>query len=164
VTEGRCFEELSSATTGSATRVSEHQWQGQRQVQGREQRRRQRTAPVPEAATVPGHGHRPPVAVTDKAIAEHWLLPKTSPSPQTPTHAPHNQPVRPDAKPCENRTMAQRVLVHISRSEQRVVDPDDVYCLVATGGETEVRLRGRTPLIDMRPLGEVLTGARSAVP
>jgi hypothetical protein len=43
--------------------------------------------------------------------------------------------------------MAQRVLVHISRSEQRVVDPDDVYCLVATGGETEVRLRGRTPLI-----------------
>jgi DNA-binding LytR/AlgR family response regulator len=52
--------------------------------------------------------------------------------------------------------MAQRVLVHISRSEQRVIDPDDVYCLVATGGETEVRLRGRTPLIDIRPLGELL--------
>jgi DNA-binding LytR/AlgR family response regulator len=52
--------------------------------------------------------------------------------------------------------MAQRVLVHISRSEQRVVDPDDVYCLVANGGETEVRLRGRTPLVDIRPLGELL--------
>jgi endonuclease YncB( thermonuclease family) len=92
------------------------------------------------------------------------MAPQTNPSPQIPTHAPHDQPVRPDTKPCENRTTAQRVLVHISRSEQRVVDPDDVYCLVATGGETEVRLRGRTPLIDMRPLGEVLTGARSAVP
>jgi hypothetical protein len=52
--------------------------------------------------------------------------------------------------------MAQRVLVHISRSEQRVIDPDDVYCLVANGGETEVRLRGRTPLVDIRPLGELL--------
>jgi hypothetical protein len=31
--------------------------------------------------------------------------------------------------------MAQRVLVHISRSEQRVIDPDGVYCLVATGGD-----------------------------
>jgi hypothetical protein len=50
--------------------------------------------------------------------------------------------------------MAQRVLVHISRSEQRVLDPADVYCLVATGGETEVRQRGRTPLVDIRPLGE----------
>jgi DNA-binding LytR/AlgR family response regulator len=57
--------------------------------------------------------------------------------------------------------MAQRVLVHISRSEQRVIDPDDVYCLVATGGETEVRLRGRTPLIDMRPPGEVLPSFES---
>jgi DNA-binding LytR/AlgR family response regulator len=81
---------------------------------------------------------------------------QNQPLPQTPTHAPHDQPVRPDTKPCENRTMAQRVLVYISRREQRVVDPGDVYCLVATGGETEVRMRGRTPLIDIHPLGEVL--------
>jgi hypothetical protein len=46
--------------------------------------------------------------------------------------------------------------VHISRSEERVVDPDDVYSLGATGGETEARLRGRTPLVDIRPLGELL--------
>jgi DNA-binding LytR/AlgR family response regulator len=48
-----------------------------------------------------------------------------------------------------------RVVIHISRSEQRVLDPDDVYCLHARGGETEVRLRSRTPLVDVRPLGEV---------
>jgi DNA-binding LytR/AlgR family response regulator len=83
-------------------------------------------------------------------------LPPIDPSPQTLTHAPHDQPVRLDTKPRENRTMAQRALVHISRSEQRVIDPDDVYCIVATGGETEVRLCGRAPLIDIRPLGELL--------
>jgi len=46
-------------------------------------------------------------------------------------------------------------MIHISRSEQRVLDPDDVYCLHSRGGETEIRLRSRTPLIDLRPLGEV---------
>jgi len=50
---------------------------------------------------------------------------------------------------------AHRVLVHISRSEHRVLDPDDVFFLKARGGQTEVRLRSRTPLIDLRPLGEV---------
>jgi hypothetical protein len=63
------------------------------------------------------------------------MPPPTNPSPQEPAHGPHDQPVRLDTKPCENRTMAQRVLVHISRSEQRVIDPDGVYCLVATGGD-----------------------------
>ncbi len=48
-----------------------------------------------------------------------------------------------------------RVLIHISRSEHRVLDPDDVYHLRARGGETEVRLRSRTPLVDVRPIGEV---------
>ena len=48
-----------------------------------------------------------------------------------------------------------RVVIHISRSEQRVLDPDDVYCLHARGGETEVRLRSSTPLVDVRPLGEL---------
>ena len=49
----------------------------------------------------------------------------------------------------------RRVLVHTSRKEHRVIDPDDVYYLRAQGGETEVRLRSRTPLVDIRPIGEV---------
>ena len=48
-----------------------------------------------------------------------------------------------------------RILIHISRSEHRVLDPDDVYYLRASGGETEIRLRSRTPLIDVMPIGEV---------
>ena len=51
---------------------------------------------------------------------------------------------------------AHRILIHISRSEHRVLDPDDVYYLRAKGGETEVRLRSRTPLVDVRPIGEVM--------
>ena len=48
-----------------------------------------------------------------------------------------------------------RVLIHISRSEHRVLDPEDVYYLRARGGETGVRRRSRTSLIDVRPIGEV---------
>ena len=48
-----------------------------------------------------------------------------------------------------------RILIHISRSEHRVLDPDDVYFLRASVGETEVRLRSSTPLVDVRPIGEV---------
>jgi len=47
------------------------------------------------------------------------------------------------------------ILVHISRSEHRVLDPNDVYFLRASGVETEIRMRSRTPLIDVRPIGEV---------
>lgn len=47
------------------------------------------------------------------------------------------------------------MIVHVSRSEHRVLDPEDVYFLCAKGGETEVRLRSRTPLVDVRPLGEL---------
>lgn len=36
-----------------------------------------------------------------------------------------------------------------------MLDPEDVYFLRAKGGETEVRLRSRTPLVDVRPLGEL---------
>ena len=59
-------------------------------------------------------------------------------------------------KSCYNADMApHRILIHISRSEHRVLDPDDVYFLRASGGETEIRLRSRTPLVDVRPIGEV---------
>jgi hypothetical protein len=91
--------------------------------------------------------------VTDQAVAKHRWLPPTSPSPQTPIRAPHDQPVRPDTKPYENRTMARRVFVYISRSEWRVVDPDGVYCLVATSVETRghssSRRRFRTMLDEL---------------
>ena len=50
----------------------------------------------------------------------------------------------------------RRILIRISRSEHRVLDPDDAYYLRASGGETEVRLRSRTPLVDVRPIGEVV--------
>lgn len=64
--------------------------------------------------------------------------------------------MRQDAKSCYNVDMTPtRLLIHISRSEQRAIDPDDVYCLRARGGETEVRLRSRTPLVDVRPIGEI---------
>lgn len=64
--------------------------------------------------------------------------------------------MREKTKSCYKPRMAShRVLIHISRSEHRVLDPDDVYCLRSRGGETEIRLRSKTPLIDVRPIGEV---------
>ncbi len=57
---------------------------------------------------------------------------------------------------CYKVSMAvSRVVVHVSRSEHRALDPEHVYYLRAKGGETEVRLRSRTPLVDVRPIGEV---------
>ena len=39
---------------------------------------------------------------------------------------------------CYKTGMApRRVLIHISRYEHRVLDPDDMYYLQARGGETE---------------------------
>ena len=55
----------------------------------------------------------------------------------------------------EEEMGVRRVLVHVSQTEHRVVDPDDVYFLQAAGGETEVRLRSRAPLVDLRPIGDV---------
>ena len=82
--------------------------------------------------------------------------PKTSSYAKTPAHAGYHQTMREATKSCYNADMApHRILIHISRSEHRVLDPDGVYFLRASGGETEIRLRSRTPLVDVRPIGEV---------
>lgn len=48
-----------------------------------------------------------------------------------------------------------RFLVRLSRTEHRVVDPADIYLVEAHGDESHVRLRGRRPLVDIRPLGDL---------
>ena len=45
-----------------------------------------------------------------------------------------------------------RVVLHVSDGERRVVDPADVYFLEAQDEDTLVRLRSARPLVDMRPL------------
>ncbi len=82
--------------------------------------------------------------------------PDTDAFARKPAHAVSRQPVRVVTKSWDKAgVVPHRILVHISRSEHRVLDPDDVYYLRARGGETEVRLRSRTPLVDVRPIGEV---------
>ena len=82
--------------------------------------------------------------------------PKTSSFGKQPACAVFRQPVRVVTRSCYKPEMAlHRILIYISHSEHRVLDPDYVYYLQARGGETEVRLRSRTPLIDVRPIGEV---------
>lgn len=49
-----------------------------------------------------------------------------------------------------------KALLHMAGRLCRVVDADDIYYLEAQGDETDVRLRGRRPLRDVRSLGEVL--------
>ena len=81
---------------------------------------------------------------------------KTNSFAKRPAPAVYRQSVRVATKSCYNPDMApHRILIHISRSEHRVLDPDDVYYLRASGGETEIRMRSRTPLVDVRPIGEV---------
>ena len=93
--------------------------------------------------------------------ALRWLRrasrrPRTSSFATRPTRAIDRQSVCAETKSCYKMGMAAlRILVHLSRSEQRVLDPDEVYYLRARGGETEVRLRSRTPLVDVRPIGEL---------
>jgi DNA-binding LytR/AlgR family response regulator len=50
----------------------------------------------------------------------------------------------------------ERVVVELSETEHRVLDPADVYFLAGAGARTEIRLRGREPLVDVRELGEVV--------
>jgi DNA-binding LytR/AlgR family response regulator len=81
---------------------------------------------------------------------------KTSSFAKQPAHVACDQPVRAATKSRYNDGLApHRILIHISSSEHRVLDRDDVYYLRAGGGESEIRLRSRTPLIDVRPIGEV---------
>jgi len=49
----------------------------------------------------------------------------------------------------------QRFLIHLSRTEHRVVDPEDIFFVQAQGDESHVRLRGRRLLVDIRPLGDL---------
>lgn len=49
-----------------------------------------------------------------------------------------------------------KILVHLKDRRRRVVDADDVYYLEARRDETDVRLRGARPLLDVRSLGEVM--------
>ncbi len=82
--------------------------------------------------------------------------PNTGPFARRPDHAVFRQHVRAVTRSFYKAGMAShRILIHISRSEHRVLDPDDVCLLRARGGGTEVRLRSRTPLVDVRPIGEV---------
>ena len=75
----------------------------------------------------------------------------------TPARAVNHQSVRAVTKSCYNTiNVPNRILIHISRTEHRVLDPIDVYFLNARGGETEVRLRSRQPLVDVRPIGDVM--------
>ncbi len=75
---------------------------------------------------------------------------------RTPGQTLDRQVIRGTTKLWYNIFMApSRILVHISRTEHRVLDPTDVYFLRARGGETEVRLRSRTLLVDVRPIGDV---------
>ena len=52
--------------------------------------------------------------------------------------------------------MLDRVVLHLSDGMRRVVDPADVYYLEARDDDTRVRLRSARPLVDMRPIGELL--------
>lgn len=50
-----------------------------------------------------------------------------------------------------------RMLLHLARDRRRVVDPQDVYFLEATGETTLVRLRSSRRVRDARTLGEVVS-------
>ena len=51
---------------------------------------------------------------------------------------------------------SQRVLVRHPDRSRTPVDPCEVYLLEAEADQTLVRLRSAEPLVDVRPLGEIL--------
>lgn len=48
-----------------------------------------------------------------------------------------------------------RVLIHVRRGRRMSVDPDKVYLLAAAGGQTHVKTRKSSHVVDIRPLGDV---------
>ena len=50
-----------------------------------------------------------------------------------------------------------RLVLHLGDGVRRVVDPADVYYLEVRGEDTQVRFRSASPLVDMRPMRELLT-------
>ena len=49
-----------------------------------------------------------------------------------------------------------RVVLHVDDGMRQVVDPAHVYYLEARDEDTRVRLRSARPLVDMRPMRELL--------
>ncbi len=47
-------------------------------------------------------------------------------------------------------------MLHVSDGPRQIVDPADVYYLEARDDDTRVRLRSARPLVDMRPMRELL--------
>ena len=54
------------------------------------------------------------------------------------------------------KRVLDRVALHLGDGLQQVVDPSDVYYLEAEDEDTLVRLRSAWPLVDMRPLRELV--------
>ena len=50
-----------------------------------------------------------------------------------------------------------RVLLRHSDGSRTPVDPQDVYLVEADGGESRIRTRNAEPLVDVRPLGELVS-------
>ena len=50
-----------------------------------------------------------------------------------------------------------RILLHLAESNRLLVEPDEIYYIEASKDDSLVRLRGKTPLRDVRQLGEVET-------
>ena len=48
-------------------------------------------------------------------------------------------------------------LIHISRTERVPIDPAKVYLIETAAGNSLIRLRGKTPLEDLRQIGEVFS-------
>ena len=81
---------------------------------------------------------------------------RTSSFATRPARGLYRQAMPVGTKSCYKAGMvARRIVVYVSKNEHRVLDPDEVYSLRSRGGETEVRLRSRTPVVDTRSIGEL---------
>ena len=53
------------------------------------------------------------------------------------------------------KALSDRILLHTAYGQRKVLDPADVYFIEAVDGESRIRLRGTSPLLDVRPLGDI---------